>query len=161
MHQIPGQSRILIGRRNDADCMKRVADWCVHLSHSLKSGRTKIAALALAAVCGALLLLSGSSYCIGRATPTVLRFLEPSRAPAGDEAFVAYPVESALHSTEPNDVIFLGDSVCLHGLDPAAFEKLTGLKAFNLGSFGYIGPVGYQIVARGYFLNHGHKPRAV
>jgi hypothetical protein len=119
-----------------------------------------ITALGLATIASTLLLFSAGSYCIGRSTPTALRFLELGRAPTGDEAFATYPVEYALHSTEANDVIFLGDSVCLHGLDPRPFEKLTSLKAFNLGSFGYMGPVGYPIVANAYFLNHP-KPRAV
>jgi hypothetical protein len=149
-----------MGTPDKADRVKRVGDWRIHLHHCLGSSRLVVAALFLAVGVVTFSAISTAAYWAGRGVPTDLRFLESNRAPTRDEAFVACPVEYALHSSEANDVIFLGDSVCLHGLDPYTFEKLTSLKAFNLGSFGFVGPVGYPIVARAYFLNHP-KPRAV
>jgi len=105
-------------------------------------------------------ILGFVTYRWGAATDTELRFLDQGRAPTSDEAFVACPIEYSLHSREANDVIFLGDSVCRYGIDPNQFQRLSGLKAFNLGSFGFLGPSGYAITARTYFANHP-KPQAV
>jgi hypothetical protein len=77
-------------------------------------------------------------------------------APLVDEAFLAYPVEYALRSNEANDVIFLGDSTCHDDIDPA---RLRGLRSYNLGSLGSIGPLGILLTANGY-LSHHPKPRA-
>src|SRR5580704_17147046 len=100
------------------------------------------------------------TYRWGATTDTEMRFLDQGRAPTSDEAFVSCPIEYSLHSREANDVIFLGDSVCRYGIDPNQFQRLSGLKAFNLGSFGFLGPSGYAITARTYFANHP-KPQAV
>ncbi|HXY37884.1 MAG TPA: hypothetical protein VEI07_26895 [Planctomycetaceae bacterium] len=101
-----------------------------------------------------------ASYCVGRSIEPELRFLEPRRAPSVGEAIVAFPVEYALRSTEKNDVVFVGDSTCRCGVDPAAFQRLTGLSTFNLGSIGPVGPMGFLITAKAYLLHHS-PPRAM
>ncbi|HEV8000902.1 MAG TPA: hypothetical protein VGP63_13545 [Planctomycetaceae bacterium] len=100
------------------------------------------------------------AYSGGRRLESEMRFLDQGRAPTSDEAFAACPIEYALHSTEANDVVFLGDSVCRYGIDPDQLQRLSGLKAFNLGSFGFMGPSGYAVTAKTYFANHP-RPRAV
>jgi len=70
------------------------------------------------------------------------------------EVVVAFPVEYALHSDEKNAVIFVGDSTCRCGVDPIAFQRLSGMTAFNLGLIGPVGPMGFFITAKAYLLKH-------
>jgi DNA-binding beta-propeller fold protein YncE len=97
---------------------------------------------------------------VGTQTETDLRFLEPGRAPTFDEALIALPIEYALHSTEYNDVIVLGDSTGRDCFNPRQFEELSGLKAYNLSQTGKVGPMGFYLVASTY-LQHHPKPEAM
>jgi hypothetical protein len=106
------------------------------------------------AVLAGLTSLLGENY---RADPP---FFDPFRAPTRDEAVVVYPAEYALKSTEYNDVLFLGDSTCRCSVDPAVFQRASGLSAYNLGSMGALGMDGYQLILQIY-LRHHPKPRAV
>jgi hypothetical protein len=110
--------------------------------------------IALTFVAGSLGALGAASCCVGWRTNSALRFLEPRRAPTVDEACVAYPIEYSLRSDEKNDVVFLGDSTCRCGIDPVYFEQLTGLRAYNLGSQGRVGPMGFLVTAKAYLLRH-------
>jgi hypothetical protein len=56
------------------------------------------------------------SYREGRATEPLMRFLDPRLTPSIDEAFVSFPVEYALRSSEPNDVVDEGPTP-FRGLD--------------------------------------------
>jgi hypothetical protein len=94
------------------------------------------------------------AYRVGRQTDSDLRFLEPRRAPTFDEATIALPIEYALRSSEKNDVIFVGDSCCRTGIDPLDFERLSGLRAYNLGSIGKVGPMGFFLTAKAYLSRH-------
>ncbi len=120
-------------------------------------------------ICTALVLLVGGvtsamfsavGYHVGRKTESDLRFFEPRRAPTLDEACIACPIEYALHSSEKNDVIFVGDSTCRVSVDPKRFQKLTGLSAYNLASEGGVGPTGFLITAEAYLAKHP-APRIV
>ncbi|HET6324694.1 MAG TPA: hypothetical protein VFG04_08345 [Planctomycetaceae bacterium] len=102
----------------------------------------------------ALGLFSAVAYSIGRCTDSDLRFLEPRRAPTLDEACIAYPIEYCLRSNENNQVIFLGDSTCRCGIDPAEFERLSGLRAYNLGSQGKAGPLSFALTVKAYLASH-------
>jgi hypothetical protein len=107
--------------------------------------------------CVALAMLAINSvigYCAGRSIDTALRFLTPGRAPTPEEAVAIYPIEYALQTKEPNDVLFLGDSTCRHDVDPIEFERLTGLKAYNLGMLGMTGPTAYVITLQAYLSKH-------
>jgi hypothetical protein len=127
----------------------------------IKSGH-RIISTALVLAVGAVIpaLLSAVGYCIGKNTESDLRFFEPRRPPTLDEACVACPIEYALRSNEENDVIFVGDSTCRVGIDPTRFEQATGLRAYNLGSEGGIGPTGFLITAKAYLSRHP-RPRIV
>jgi hypothetical protein len=122
--------------------------------------RIKAAALVMTVALGILLALCVFGYWVGRNTESDLRFFEPRRQPTIDEIIIASPVEYALHSDEHNDVIFLGDSTCFSGVDPKRFEQLTGLRGYNLGSQGRVGPVGFVITGRAYLSRHP-RPKAV
>jgi hypothetical protein len=130
------------------------------LAFLLRNGRTRCATLAVTAVAASVVLLSASSYCVGRRVDPELRFLEPRRAPTPEEAATIYPIEYALRTSDANDVIFLGDSACRHDIDPVAFEKLTGLSAYNLGMLGMTGPQADVITLKAYLTKHP-APRLV
>jgi hypothetical protein len=132
----------------------------LHCRPKSGSRRQRIAPilLMLALVVATLGGLSGASYRAGKNTESDLRFLDPRRAPSVGEAVVAYPIEYALRTNERNDVIFVGDSTCRCGVDPAAFERVSGLSAYNLGSVGPVGPMGFLITAKAYLLKHP-RPR--
>jgi|SRR5580704_13898354 hypothetical protein len=109
--------------------------------------------------CVALAMLATTSviaYCAGRSIDTELRFLTPGRAPTPEEASVIYPIEYALHTTERNDVILIGDSTCRHDVDPA----LMGMPAYNLGVMGMTGPQVDLVTLRTYLARHP-SPKAV
>lgn len=120
-----------------------------------------LAVLAVGAATLASLL--GASYCFGcaaNADVPELRFLNALRPPTVDEASLACVGEYAARSHVANDVIFLGDSACRSGIDPVAFERLTGLRAYNLGTFGSSGPSVLAVSAKAYLANHP-RPHAV
>lgn len=131
-------------------------------SSALRGGRARIAPtlLSLTLVLVAVGMLGAVGYRAGRGIDSDLRFLEPLRSPTNDEALVAYPVEYALRSDEANDVIFVGDSTCRCGIDPVLFERVSGLRAYNLGSLGSAGPSGFLITAEAYLLKHP-RPKLV
>lgn len=122
--------------------------------------RITAAALVLAVALGILSGLCIFGYLVGQNTESDLRFFEPRRPPTIDEMIIASPIEYALHSDEHNDVIFLGDSTCLCGVDPKRFERLTGLRGYNLGSQGRVGPMGFLITGKAYLSRHP-RPEAV
>lgn len=105
-------------------------------------------------------VLSAVGYHVGRETESDLRFFEPRRAPTLDEACIACPIEYWLHSSEKNDVIFVGDSTCRVSIDPKRFQELTGLSAYNLASEGGVGSTGFLITAEAYLAKHP-APRIV
>jgi hypothetical protein len=115
------------------------------------------AALVLAIATVTLCAAGSAAYWRGQQSEPLTRFLDVGIAPLVDEAFLSYPVEYALRSDEANDVIFLGDSTCHDDIDPA---RLKGLRSYNLGSVGSIGPLGILLTANAY-LSHHPKPRAI
>ena len=127
----------------------------VRREDSLKSWR-RIAptVLVLALVGSALGALSAAGYCVGQDIDSDLRFFEPRRVPTFDEAAISFPIEYALRTNETNDVIFVGDSTCRCGIDPITFERLSGLRAYNLGTQGRLGPLGLLITAKAYLARH-------
>jgi len=125
-----------------------------------KSSRIPFALLVLAVTGGTLATLAALAYREGAAISTELRFFTTWVAPSLDDASAICPVEYALRTNEANEVVFLGDSTCRTSIDPAPFQRLTGLSAYNLGSLRGIGAEGFVITAKAYLLHHA-KPRAV
>jgi hypothetical protein len=111
-------------------------------------------ALVMTLAGGTLAALSGAGYYVGQNIDSDLRFLEPRRVPTFDEAAISSPIEYALRTNEKNDVIFVGDSTCRCGIDPIAFERLSGLRAYNLGTQGRVGPLGLLITSTAYLARH-------
>jgi hypothetical protein len=125
-----------------------------------KSFRIPSALLALAVTAGTFGGLISVAYRIGSAVSTEARFFTTWVAPSLDDACAVCPVEYALRTNDANDIIFLGDSTCRTSMDPAQFQQLTGLSAYNLGSLRGIGPEGFVITAKAYLLHHP-KPRVL
>jgi hypothetical protein len=101
-----------------------------------------------------LLLLVGVALDTIHCTPTALRFFDPRRPPTFEEAWFVSTMDYALSSSEKNDVVFLGDSTCRTAVDPVRFESLTGLRAYNLGVIGDLGPEVRLDLARAYLSKH-------
>ncbi len=120
-------------------------------------GRIQTAAVILTLASLTVAALASESYRRGRLIEPELRFLDPSRAPSVDEAIISYPICYALESREGNDVIFVGDSSCADGVDPARF---IGFGSYNLGTLARLGPRGSLIILRGYLKTHP-KPQLV
>ncbi len=88
------------------------------------------------------------------------RFLPTNRPATDAEAIVAVAMEYAAHSREANDVIAIGDSTCLAAFLPREFEQATGLRAWNLGTFGSTSFLGFRYVLEQYLVHHP-RPRLV
>ncbi len=108
-----------------------------------------------------LAILGAMGFSTAQHSEPVLRFFDPRRAPTMDEAWTGCVMDYALASHANNDVIFVGDSVCRHGIDPDQFQKATGLRAYNLGIlFGGLGPDVAPTIAQAYLAKHP-APRLV
>jgi hypothetical protein len=104
--------------------------------------------------------LGAAAFYKGSTAPVPLRFFDPRRSPTFDESWIVSVMDYAFSSNETNDVVFLGDSACRTGIDPILIERLTGLRAYNLGIVGDLGPSVMLDVAKAYLLNHP-APRLV
>ncbi len=88
------------------------------------------------------------------------RYLKNFRTPFDSEAFYTFSADYALDSSERNDVVFIGGSTCLCGIQVEQFQELTGLSAHNLGSIGTIGYKGFNLLLE-FYLEHHPAPRLV
>lgn len=87
-------------------------------------------------------------------------WLPRDRTPNTFEAHTQFVMDYINGSTEANDVIFIGDSAGLEGVQPILFERLTGLRAYNLCSVGVLQLDGLTVVLRAYLARHP-APRLV
>jgi hypothetical protein len=137
------------------------------LPETKPAGRQRLAPFllptALIAIVAALelVVLAGFGFLTARRAEPVLRFFDPRRSPTMDEAWTATVMDYALCSTEGNDVVFLGDSICCSGIEPVQFRKLTRLRGYNLGVlFGGLGPQAAPSIVLSYLAKHP-APRLV
>ena len=108
-------------------------------------------------VAGALL---GTFVGLGRHWQNRRTFLRNYQTPTDAEAFLSIPAQYALTSTEHNEILFIGSSMCAQGIQTRRFEKRTGTRAYNLGMFGLVGIEGYLAVLQRY-LEHHPSPRVI
>ncbi len=101
-----------------------------------------------------LLLLSAMPVYTFSRTPPALRFFDPRRLPTRDEGWLVSMMDYAFSSSEKNDVVIFGDSACRAAVDPARFENLTRLHAYNLGIVGDLGPDVRLDLAEAYLSKH-------
>jgi hypothetical protein len=126
----------------------------------LRRPRIGVSAGILGVAVTTVLALGGSAYLRGRALdPSDRFFQEAGREPTGGEGAIAASVEYVLFSSEPNDLIFVGDSACWNGVDPIRLRRLAGLQSFNLAIPG-LGARACPMATRGYLSRHP-KPKAV
>ncbi len=112
----------------------------------------------LAVVTASAMLFAGTTYLVGKRREDQKRFFKNFRPPNYFEANLVSKIDYAVNSSEKNDVIFLGDSTCLSDIQTVEFERLSGLKAYNLGCMGILGVDGCEMLLRSY-LGHHPKPR--
>jgi hypothetical protein len=127
---------------------------------SLGDPRTTVTASVLAVSACTALLLGSLAWARAQSIEPALLFLDSHRAPTADEAAYAILAEHSRDSQQPLDVLFIGDSACSFGIDPAPLERLTKLRSFNSGLTGSMGPDSFRLLLDNY-LSHEPKPRLV
>src|SRR5271155_3429903 len=117
-------------------------------------------ALVVAVVALTVCTASATAYRVGRPLKAEALDFFPSKwgRPSVDDACLSYVGEYSVRSSEPNDVLFIGDSACRFDIDSNAFSRETGLQCYNLGT--YAQPAVLPTIARGYLSNHP-RPRVV
>ncbi len=73
---------------------------------------------------------------------------------------VANVMDYVTNSTEPEDVIAIGDSTGLNGFVPDIFTQRTGLRSHNLCLIGPMGVSAYRVCLERY-LDHHPKPKTI
>ncbi len=86
------------------------------------------------------------------------RFYPPTRQPSAGESIINWQLERVLRT--PAELVLIGDSSALYGLDPAVFGQATGLRAQNFGMQGGLGIQGAADTLATYIAHHG-PPTAV
>jgi hypothetical protein len=119
--------------------------------------RIRASLLSLSAITAFALAFGVSTYLVGTQWN---QFMRPDRPAGLTEATAVIPINYAFTSHEKNDVIILGDSCPQSGIDPVYFEELTGLRAYNLASIGFLGIDGIFVTAQAYLSNHP-APRVI
>lgn len=104
------------------------------------------------------LAIAVPAYLRGVSNENQRRFLKNYRLPEWSESYTNWTMTYALTSSEPNDVVILGDSSCVVSVDPRRFTERTGLTAYNLGGPGFLGFEGFHLTLRRY-LEHHPAPR--
>jgi len=86
------------------------------------------------------------------------RIYNPNVPPDIAESIVQWQVAHATLVNERQDLLLLGDSACLIGLDAGLLMERTGLKTWNLGTFGFIYTTG-QADILDLFIERNGPPR--
>lgn len=86
------------------------------------------------------------------------RFYNPNVKPDVAESIVQWQVAHASILNQRQDLLLLGDSACLGGLDAAALTEKTGLKTWNLGTFGFTYTEGHADILE-FFIERNGPPR--
>lgn len=86
------------------------------------------------------------------------RVYSPAVTPRFDESIVQWQVAHATLLDEPQDLVLLGDSACLSGLSALELKNRTGLKTWNLGTFGFTYTDGHAAILD-LFIEQNGPPR--
>ena len=86
------------------------------------------------------------------------RLYHPNVTPDIAESIVQWQVAHATLVGEEQDLLLLGDSACLIGLESNLIMEETGLKTWNLGTFGFIYTTGQADILR-LFIERNGPPR--
>jgi len=83
------------------------------------------------------------------------RAYSPHVLPSITESVLQWQVAHAANLRERQDLLLLGDSACLVGLDPRLLMRETGLKTWNVGTFGMVYTTGYADILELIIRRHG------
>ncbi|MFH1037225.1 MAG: hypothetical protein V1789_00960 [PVC group bacterium] len=86
------------------------------------------------------------------------RLYHPNVPPDIAESIVQWQVAHATLVGEQQDLLLLGDSACLVGLESNLLMERTGLKTWNLGTFGFIYTTGQADILK-LFIERNGPPR--
>ncbi|MDP8235926.1 MAG: hypothetical protein P9M08_06055 [Candidatus Erginobacter occultus] len=86
------------------------------------------------------------------------RLYSPAVAPDIAESIVQWQVAHATLVNEQQDLLLLGDSACLNGLLAVELMERTGLKTWNLGTFGFTYTTGHADILE-LFIERNGPPR--
>ncbi len=128
-----------------------------------KGNAPALGILAVASAIVAIVLgssLSSAAYKIGKDQEDQRKFVVKYSPLEAYEERIVYTMNYVQHSSAVNDVVFLGDSSCLHGINVQAFEEASGLRAFNVAGADWLGWKGYLLTLEQYIAHHP-SPKAV
>ena len=86
------------------------------------------------------------------------RFYPPTRVPTSEESTIQWQLDRLLR--ESAQLVIIGDSSAMMGLEPAAFEHHLGLTTQNFGTVSWLHTEGHADILDLYIDTHG-PPRAV
>lgn len=86
------------------------------------------------------------------------RIYDPAVTPDIAETIVQWQVAHATLLNQRQDLLLLGDSACLNGLLAVDLLEETGLKTWNLGTFGFTYTTGHAAILD-LFIRHNGPPR--
>lgn len=86
------------------------------------------------------------------------RFYNTNVTPGIAESVVQWQVAHAMQLNETQDILLLGGSACLGNLDAVLLTEMTGMKTWNLGTFGFIYTEGHADLLQ-FFIKHNGPPR--
>jgi len=105
----------------------------------LQNPSTRLALVLFQVVVFAILLVAIPAYTLGWKWESKREFLKSYHTPDWSEAYIKNQMDYVLHSNEANNIIFVGDSTTTVGIQPVLFEKMTGLRGYNLALPGFVG----------------------
>jgi len=114
------------------------------------------ALIMLATACISISVASGLLYSIGKQEEGSREFIPAYTRPNDNVLWTMYTMSYIQESSEKNDILFLGDSACLIGVDAARIERATGRRVFNMGAanLSVIGWDGLLIAFEQYLAHH-------
>lgn len=86
------------------------------------------------------------------------RFYNPNVTPGVAESVVQWQLANAARLEEEQDLLLLGGSACLSNLDSVLITEKTGLRTWNLGTFGFFYTDGHADILR-FFIERVGPPR--
>ncbi|MEA1927529.1 MAG: hypothetical protein U9N73_04935 [Candidatus Auribacterota bacterium] len=86
------------------------------------------------------------------------RFYSPNVTPGTAESVVQWQVANITFLEEKQELLLLGGSACLNNLDAELLMEKTGLKTWNLGTFGFFYTDGHADILQ-FFIEHRGPPR--
>jgi hypothetical protein len=131
----------------------RMARWTVRIPQQIR-----IAGVMLCVISA---IAAGFAVCCAAIGDRFFRFDESGGGAGFAEDLAGLAAKYAFRSRSKNDVIFLGASSCLMGINPLIVQKHSGLVSYNLATVGATGGIDSILcLANGYLSTHP-KPKGM